>query len=411
MSILFKNIKQLIQVENTPKKWVAGKDMAHLPSIENAWLLTENDRIVDFGTMDTCPDRADEVINATGRLVLPTWCDSHTHIVFAAPREGEFVDKIKGLSYQEIAAKGGGILNSANKLGETPQEQLVESAYGRLQEVIGMGTGAVEIKSGYGLSYEGELKMLRVIQQLKKLVPIPIKATFLGAHALPLAFKNDRAGYMDLLLNRLLPEIADQGLADYVDAFCEKNFFSPTETERIIQAGAKYGLKAKIHTNQFNCMGGIQASVENGALSVDHLEVVNDAEIACLLNSDTMPTLLPSAPFFLNDHYPPARKMINAGLPVALASDYNPGSTPSGNMPFVLSLACIKMRMLPEEAINAATINGAYAMELGQEMGSICRGKRANLMLTKPINSVAYIPYAFGSRVVERVILNGKLYL
>lgn len=404
-SILVRNIKTLVLAQ---KKIAKGAKMKNLPTVENAWLLTDNERIVDFGEMQNCPERADGIIDAGGRFVFPSWCDSHTHLVFATSRENEFVDKVKGLSYAEIAAKGGGILNSARRLREMPEELLVESALGRLSEIQKYGTAAVEIKSGYGLSLEGELKMLRVIKKLKKQSRLSIKATFLGAHALPLKYKENRGEYLRLIVEEMLPKIAEEGLADYIDAFCEKGFFSPSETANIIEAGAKYGLKAKIHTNQFNSMGGIEASVNGKALSVDHLEVINDAEISCLSNSETMPVLLPSAPFFLNDPFPPARKIINAGLPVALATDYNPGSSPSGRMPFVVSLACIKMKMLPEEAINAATINGAYAMELEKDHGSITKGKFANFFITKPMPSIAYLPYAFGSDLVERVFVKGE---
>jgi len=410
MQILLKNITNLVQVEeNSPVKWVAGKGMAILPSIKNAFLLIEDGLIADFGEMKNCPETAREIIDVSGKMVFPCWCDSHTHLVFAATREQEFRDRIQGLTYQEIAKRGGGILNSARRLQESTEEELLQSTLERLEEIKGFGTGAVEIKSGYGLTYESELKILRVVQKLKKISDISIKATFLGAHAIPLQYKNNRKDYVDLVVNKMLPSIAEEGLADYIDVFCEKVAFTVAETERIMEAGAKFGLRAKIHTNQFNCMGGIEASVAHNALSVDHLEVLNDAEIAALQNSNTMPTLLPSAPFFINDeHYPPARKMLQAGLPIALATDYNPGSTPSGNMPFVLSLACIKMRLLPEEAINAATINGAYAMELQKELGSICRGKKANVFITKPIDSISRIPYSFGNNLVEEVIIGGK---
>ncbi len=407
-SILIKNIKKLVQAEES-RQIVKGKAMAHLPAIDNAWLLIEGKTISGFGKMDTCPDTAETVIHADGKMVFPSWCDSHTHLVFAGSRETEFVDRIKGLTYEEIAARGGGILNSAERLQQTSEEQLYEQSQLRLEEVKNFGTGAIEIKSGYGLTLEAELKMLRVIRRLRENSPLTIKATFLGAHALPKAYKQNREAYIRLVIDEMLPQIAGEGLADYIDVFCEKVAFTPDETGRIIQAGARYGLKAKIHTNQFNSMGGIEASVRNGAISVDHLEVVNDAEIDCLLGAETMPVLLPSAPFFLNDHYPPARKIIDAGLPVALATDYNPGSTPSGKMPFVLSLACIKMKMTPEEAINAATINGAAAMELQATHGSIGKGKIANLFITKPIPSIAYIPYAFGGDHIEQVILNGRL--
>lgn len=407
-SILIKNIKKLVQAEES-RQIVKGKAMAHLPAIDNAWLLIEGKTISGFGKMDTCPDTAETVIHADGKMVFPSWCDSHTHLVFAGSRETEFVDRIKGLTYEEIAARGGGILNSAERLQQTSEDQLYEQSQLRLEEVKNFGTGAIEIKSGYGLTLEAELKMLRVIRRLRENSPLTIKATFLGAHALPKAYKQNREAYIRLVIDEMLPQIAGEGLADYIDVFCEKVAFTPDETGRIIQAGARYGLKAKIHTNQFNSMGGIEASVRNGAISVDHLEVVNDAEIDCLLGAETMPVLLPSAPFFLNDHYPPARKIIDAGLPIALATDYNPGSTPSGKMSFVLSLACIKMKMTPEEAINAATINGAAAMELQATHGSIGKEKVANLFITKLIPSIAYIPYAFGGDHIEQVILNGRL--
>lgn len=410
MRKLFKNIKTLVQAETSPRPLVKGSEMAQLPVIENAWLLIENDQIHSFGEMDSCPTRADQEIDVTGKMIFPCWCDSHTHLVFAGSREAEFVNRIKGLSYEEIARRGGGILNSAKLLQVTSEEELLEQAFTRLQEIQGFGTGAVEIKSGYGLTTAGELKMLRVIRRLRELSDLNIKATFLGAHALPLEYRDNREGYIDLIINEMLPKIADEGLADYIDVFCEKNFYTVAETERIIEAGAKYGLKAKIHTNQFNSLGCIEVCVKHNAVSVDHLEVLTDEEIEVLLTSDTMPTLLPSAPFFINDeHYPPARKMLEAGLPVALATDYNPGSTPSGRMPFVLSLACIKLRMTPEEAINAATINGARAMELEATHGSIATKKLANFFITKPIPSVAYLPYAFGSDLIEQVFIKGNL--
>ena len=383
--------------------------MGALPTIDNAFLLIENGQISDFGAMKDCPENADEIIDATGKMVFPCWCDSHTHLVFAANREGEFVDRIKGLTYQEIAQRGGGILNSAQRLRDTPEEILLENAHVRLQEVVQQGTGAIEIKSGYGLTLISELKMLRVIRQLKEMSDVTIKATFLGAHALPPEFKEDRIAYIDLIVNEMLPRIADEGLADYCDVFCEKVAFTPTETERIIKAGLKHGLRPKIHTNQFNCMGGIQAAIKHNALSVDHLEVVNDEEIAALQNApQTIATLLPSAPFFINDHFPPARKLMDADIPLALATDFNPGSSPSGKMSFVVSLACIKMRMTPEEAINAATLNGAYAIECEDKLGSITRGKQANIFITKKISSIAQLPYSFGSDMVESVFIKGE---
>lgn len=407
--MLIKNIKSLLQT-SSPKKALRGTLLSELKSVENAWLLIEKDTIKNYGSMDTCPDFDGKIIDASGKMILPTWCDSHTHLVFATSREEEFEMRLKGKSYQEIAESGGGILNSAKKLQNTSEDDLFESAWERLNEVIKMGTGAIEIKSGYGLSVEGELKMLRVIKRLKAKSPIPIKANFLGAHSFPAEYKDNHQGYIDLIVNEMLPQIAKEGLADYIDAFCEKVAFSVAETEQIIEAGAKYGLKAKIHTNQFNCMGGIELCVKRKALSVDHLEVVNDYEIECLKNSETIATLLPSAPFFLSDPYQPGRKLVDEGVAVALASDYNPGSSPSGNMNFVVSLACVKLKMTPAEAINAATINGACALELNEEYGSISKGKKANFILTKKIPSIVYIPYAFGSNLVDQVIINGKIF-
>lgn len=409
-SLLIKNIKELLLASPESPAFVKGTAMAQLPRQENAFVWIENDQIVAWGAMEDCPTRtADQSIDATGAYVLPTWCDSHTHLVFAAARSAEFVDKIQGVSYEEIARKGGGILNSAKKLQATSEEQLFEQAWLRLQEIQRTGTGAVEIKSGYGLSVAAELKMLRVIRRLKEASKMPIKATFLGAHAIPSAYQQNRKAYMDLILEEMLPQIADEGLADYLDVFCEQVAFSVAEAEQLMEAGAKYGLAAKIHTNQFNCMGGIQAAVAHDAISVDHLEVINNAEIECLRSSDTIPTLLPSAPFFLNDPYPEARKMIQAGLGVALATDFNPGSSPSGRMPFVLSLACIKMKMLPEEALTAATINGAHAMQVADQVGSITIGKKANLIVTKPMDNLAYMPYAFGSDWIQQVVIAGEL--
>lgn len=412
--ILIKNIKELVQVENTPKEKVVGKEMASLYTIKNAWLSIENGIITDLGEMINWEGVTDssniEVIDASEKMVFPSFCDSHTHLVFAASREEEFVDRIKGLSYEEIAAKGGGILNSAKKLQLATEDDLFDAALHRINEVISTGTGAMEIKSGYGLTVESELKMLRVIKRLKAACSITIKATFLGAHALPITFKENRNGYINSIINEMLPIIKEENLADYIDVFCEKNYFTTEETERIIKAGLKQGLIPKIHVNQFNSIGGIQVAINNNALSVDHLEVMTEKDITDLKNSNVMPTLLPSCSFFLNIPYAPARTLINNNLPVCLATDYNPGSTPSGNMPFVLSLACIKLRMTPEEAINAATINGAYAMNLSHELGSIAIGKKANVFITKKIPSYQHIPYAFGSNPVEKVILNGVCY-
>jgi imidazolonepropionase len=409
-SLLIRNIKCLVQAETKPRSVVKGACMADLPVLDDAFLLIENERIAAFGSMSHCPDRADKVLDASDRMVFPCWCDSHTHIVFAASREEEFVDRIRGLSYEEIAGRGGGILNSARRLQGVSEEALFENTWQRLQEVIGYGTGAIEIKSGYGLTVESEMKMLRVIRRLKAASPIPVKATFLGAHAVPQEYKDRRGAYIDLVINTMLPQVAEEGLADYCDVFCDKGFFTPDETAQIIQAAWRYGLKPKIHANELGYTGGVQAGVANKAISVDHLEYTGDAEIEALKAGDTLPVLLPSCAFFLGIPYAPARKMIDAGLPVVLATDYNPGSSPSGKMPFVISLACIKMKMLPEEAINAATINGARAMELESRYGSIAVGKVANVFISAPIPSLAYLPYAFGSNLVEKVVLQGKLW-
>ncbi|ESU28229.1 imidazolonepropionase [Flavobacterium limnosediminis JC2902] len=410
MKILIKNIKELLQVrENTIDK-VSGAEMAVLPKIDNAFLVIENDRIADFGTMHNCPnDTFDQVIDATGKTVLPTWVDSHTHIVYAGNREQEFVDRINGLSYEEIANRGGGILNSAKKLNATSEEEIYNQSKVRLEEVMQQGTGAVEIKSGYGLTVEGELKMLRVIKRLSQNYPIKIKATFLGAHAFPTEYKENHLAYIDLIINEMLPRIAKENLADYIDAFLETGYFSVEETERIMEAGKQFGLTAKIHVNQFTAINGIAACVKHEALSVDHLEIVTDEDIIALKNSKTMPVALPSCSYFISIPYTPARHMISAGLPLALASDFNPGTTPSGNMNFVVATACIKMKMTPEEAINAATINGAYAMGISDTHGSITKGKSANIIITKPLTSYYQIPYAFGSNLIEQVIIEGQL--
>jgi imidazolonepropionase len=411
VSLLLVNIRQLVQARKQAPEMLRGSEMAELPCIQDAWLRIEDDRIHSFGKMPDCPDSGGlDVKDLQGRLVFPSWCDSHTHIVYAGSRESEFVDKIKGLSYEEIAAKGGGILNSAELLSQTGEEALFDQAMQRLREMIRMGTGAVEIKSGYGLSLESELKMLRVIRKIKENSPIEVKATFLGAHALPAAFKHNREAYIRLIVDEMLPGIAAENLADYCDVFCDRGFFTVEETDMILEAAAKHGFPGKIHANELDYSGGIQVGVKHKALSVDHLEYTGEAEIQSLLNSSTMPTLLPSTAFFLRLKQPPAREMINAGLPLALASDYNPGSSPSGNMPFVLSLACINLRMTPEEAINAATINSAYAMGIAQSHGSITPGKKANLFITAPMPSYAYLPYAFGSNQVEMVVLNGEFF-
>ena len=406
-SLLFTNIKQLIQTAEAPRQFLRGAEMDEIGTISNAYLLVENGKIARFGPMAEVPDRADRMIDATDRMLLPCWVDSHTHLVFAGSRELEFEDRIKGLSYEEIARRGGGILNSAQRLRDTEEAALFDQTWARMEEVRGYGTGAIEIKSGYGLSLESELKILRVIRRIKEQADVPVRATFLGAHAVPKAFKENREGYIQLLIEDLLPRIAEEGLADYIDVFCEKVAFSPAETDRILQAGARYGLRPKIHVNQFYSLGGIEVAVQHNAISVDHLEVMEAEDISILAKSNTMATILPTAPFFLNDPYPPARQMLDAGLGIALATDYNPGSTPSGRMPFVLSLACIKCRMTPTEAINAATVNGATALELADQCGTIAAGMRADLILTKPIPSLAYIPYAFGSDLIDRVFTGG----
>jgi imidazolonepropionase len=412
--LLIKNIKGLVQVETeTRLRKRSGADMKNLPVLEDAWLALEEDRIVGLGTMDSWNGISDwnglEVIDATGKFVFPCWNDPHTHIVYAGSRESEFVDKINGLSYEEIAKRGGGILNSAKRLALASEDELYQSAKARMEEMIGFGTGCIEIKSGYGLSVEGELKMLRVIKRLKETMPVKIKSTFLGAHALPAEYKENRSGYIDLIIQEMLPTIQQEGLADYIDVFCDKGFFSVEETDRLLQAGTAFGLQAKIHANELDFSGGIQIGVKNAALSVDHLEFTGEEEMEVLLKSDTMPTLLPSTAFFLRISPPPARKMLEKGLPLALATDFNPGSSPSGNFPFVLSLACILLKMLPEEAINAATLNSAYAMGLESEYGSIAVGKKANVFITKEMNSLSFLPYSFGSNLIEKVILNGKV--
>lgn len=418
MKIFIKNIHLLVNTETDPVPFRAGNDMMTLHNIPNAWLLTDGDRIAGFGPMETVGSISDQLsqeeylteIDAAGRLVFPSFCDSHTHLVYAGSREIEYTDKIRGLTYEEIFARGGGILNSSRRLHEATEEELVESALDRLNEMLMSGTGAVEIKSGYGLSTEDELKMLRVIKKLKEISPLTIRATFLGAHAVPAEFKGRQTEYVDLIINEMIPMVAAEELADYIDVFCDRGFFTPEDTERILMAGIKYGLRPKIHANELDYSGGIQVGVKYNALSVDHLEFTGDAEIAALKDSETMPTILPGAAFFLNMVHAPARKMIEAGLPVAFASDFNPGSSPSGNMQLVLSMACIQYRLLPEEAINATTLNTAYALGLSDELGSIAVGKRANLFITTPVPNIEFMPYAYGSNKVERVILNGELY-
>lgn len=413
--MILQNIKELVQVEEEPRLWVAGADMAQLSTIKDAYLIIRDEWIEDFGEMKNLKPEFFEdddlmmEIDCSGKLVFPSYCDSHTHLVFPASREAEFVDKIKGLSYEEIAHKGGGILHSAKAMEAISEEELYEQSLVRINEIISTGTGAVEIKSGYGLSTESELKMLRVIERLKMNSPIKIVSTFLGAHAIPAEYRNKRGQYIDLLINEMIPLVASEQLADYIDVFCDKGFFTVQETGQILMAGMKYGLRPKIHANELALSGGVQVGVKYNALSVDHLEYVEDAEIAALLGTETIPTVLPGAAFFLNLKLSPVRKMIEAGLPIALASDYNPGSSPSGNMNFIQSLGCIRYQMLPEEVINATTINTAYAMGISDTHGSIARGKQANVFITKEIPSYAFITYSFGSNPVETVILNGEI--
>lgn len=411
MSLLIHNTGLLVQTRGDDVAFVAGKDMAVLPVIKNGWLLIENGIIAGYGPPETMPIHSATVnmLDARGGFVFPAFCDSHTHLVYAGSREKEYTDKIRGLSYEEIALRGGGILNSARLLHDTPEDELFRQSMKRVREVISFGTGAVEIKSGYGLTTENELKMLRVIRRIKQESPLAVKATFLGAHAVPAEYRDNRKGYVDKIVNEMIPAVAGDGLADYIDVFCDRGFFTVEETERILETGARYGMRPKIHANELAFSGGIQAGVRHGALSVDHLEFTGDDEIAALLGSGTMPTLLPGAAFFLGMTDPPARKMIEAGLPLALASDYNPGSSPSGNMKLVMSLACIRLRMLPEEALNAMTINSAYAMGLSETHGSITVGKKANIFITKKIPSYEFFPYAYGSNLIDTVILNGEV--
>ena len=412
MKKVIKNIAELIQTEDKARKWVAGKDMSRINTIKDAFLEIEDDIITNFGSMDNWQGidnwNETEIIDAEGGMVFPTYCDSHTHIVFSHSREQEFKDRINGLSYQEIAENGGGILNSALKLRDTSEDKLYKDALERLNEITLTGTGAVEIKSGYGLTLDSEIKMLRVIKRLKDNSPLTIKSTFLGAHAVPPEYKNDKDGYMDLVINEMLPIIAKEKLADYVDIFCEKGYFTVEDTRRLLEAANKFGIPAKTHVNQFNSIGGVKTSVDLGALSVDHLEEMQEDDFIALEKSQCMPTILPACSFFLSIPYSPAKKMIKRGLPIALATDYNPGSSPSGNMNFVSSLACIKLKLNPEEVICATTINSAYAMGVEKELGSICIGKKANLFITHPIPSYSYLPYSFGKNVIDRVMINGE---
>ena len=411
MTQLFINIKELVQVRDASIKKVSGTEMTILPTIKDAFLLIKDELIYDFGHMDKIPDfSVDTTIDCSGKIILPSWCDSHTHIVFAGNREQEFVDRIKGLSYEEIARNGGGILNSTKKIKETTEEDLYDLSVKRLKEVISLGTGAIEIKSGYGLTVSAELKILRVIKKLKNNFDTPIKSTFLGAHAVPKKFENNKEAYIDLIIEEMLPKIAKEDLADFIDVFCETDYFSIDETSKILTAGKKYNLIPKVHVNQFNSIGGIEISSKNNALSVDHLEILSDEDLEILKESKTIPVALPSCSFFLNIPYTPARKLIDNGLAMALASDYNPGTSPSGNMNFIVSLACLKMKMTPEEAINAATINGAYAMNLSEKVGSITKGKLANFYILEGVSSYHFIPYFFGNNRISSIYLEGNKY-
>ena len=409
MRLLVKNIGTIVGIDTAHRERISGAEMDSMERIDNAWLTAENGVITAFGTMDNCPDSQDfEVVDAQGGMLFPSYCDSHTHIVYAGSREGEFVDKIHGLSYEQIAARGGGILNSAERLHNTSEDELYSQAMERIAEIVAMGTGAVEIKSGYGLTTEDELKMLRVIARIKQSAPLAVKATFLGAHAVPKAYKGREEEYVDLVCNEMIPAVAAEGLAEAVDVFCDRGFFTVEQTRRIVECGAKYGMRAKIHANELDFSGGVELGVEMGALSVDHLESSGEEQIAVLKGSQTMPTLLPGAAFFLGMSYPPARKMVDSGLAVALASDYNPGSSPSGNMRFVTSLASIRMRLTPTEALWAATLNGAAAMGLSDKYGSITVGKVANFFITKPMSSFEFFTYAYNTPLIKHVFLKGE---
>ena len=409
MSLLVKNIGTIAGIDESGRTRLAGEEMSRTGTLDNAWLLTDGNRIKEYGTMESLPcEEGHTVIDAKGGWLFPSFCDSHTHIVYAGSREQEFLDKINGLSYEEIAKRGGGILNSADRLHDTPEEELYRQAMERIDEIVAMGTGLVEIKSGYGLTLEDELKILRVIRRIRETAPLEVRATFLGAHAVGRAYKGRQAEYVEHVCNDMIPAVAKERLADYVDVFCDRGFFTPEETAKIIETGANYGLRAKIHANELAVSGGVEVGVAHGALSVDHLESMGDEQIEALRGSDTMPTLLPGCAFFLGITYPPARRMIDAGLAVALASDYNPGTAPSGNMRFVTSLASIKMKMTPAEALNAATLNSACAMGESKDFGSITRGKVANFYITKPLPSLAFLPYAHQTPVITDIILKGK---
>ena len=408
--MLVKNIGTIVGIDESGRTRVSGKAMGEITMLENAWLLTDGTRIKDYGTMDSVPAEGGyEVIDARSGWLFPSFCDSHTHIVYAGSREQEFLDKINGLSYEEIAKRGGGILNSADRLHDTTEDELYRQAMERIDEIVAMGTGLVEIKSGYGLTLEDELKILRVIRRIRENAPLEVRTTFLGAHAVGRAYKGRQSEYVEHVCNDMIPAVAKESLADYVDVFCDRGFFTPEETARIIETGARYGLRAKIHANELAVSGGVEVGVAHDALSVDHLESMGDEQIEALRGSETMPTMLPGCAFFLGITYPPARKMIDAGLAVALASDFNPGTAPSGNMRFVVSLASIKMKMTPAEALNAATLNSACAMGKSKEFGSITRGKMANFYITKPLPSLAFMPYAHQTPIIERVVLKGKI--
>jgi len=416
MGLLIRNIRSLVQTEDVPQIKVCGQKMSELGNIEDAFLFIENDVISDFGTMKDLDmsglgvkNQPLRILDASGRFVFPSFCDPHTHLVYSGSRELEYTYKIRGLSYEEIAKRGGGILSSAKRLHETSENELFHQSMNRINEIITLGTGAVEIKSGYGLTLNDEIKMLRVVKRIKESCPLEVKATFLGAHAVPEKYKQNREEYVDLIINEMIPVVASEELADFIDVFCDRGFFTVEETERILMAGLRYGFTPKIHANELDYSGGVQVGVKYNALSVDHLERTGDEEIDILIGSETMPTLLPGSAFFLGLPDPPARKMIDAGLPVAMASDYNPGSSPSGNMKLVMSLGCIRLRMLPEEVINAVTINSAYAMNLSETHGSIARGKVANIFITKEIPSYEFMPYAYGSNLIDTVILKGKV--
>ncbi len=409
-NILISNIKSVVGIMTGPYSLKKGKAQSVVETLDNAYILIEDGIIKAYGHMRDIPQSTDhQLIDATDRYVCPTWCDSHTHLVFAGSREQEFVSRLKGKTYQQISEEGGGILNSAIKLQNTSEDELYASASTRLEQVISTGTGAIEIKSGYGLTVSSEIKMLKVIKRLNENYPVTIKATFLGAHAIPTEYKENRQGYIDLIINEMLPLVAEHNLASYVDVFCDKGFYTVSETDQILKAGQKYGLKPKIHANELANSGGVQIGIKHNAISVDHLEEIEEEEINLLSHSDTIPTLLPSCSFFLNIPYGPARKLIDAGAGVCLATDYNPGTSPSGNVPFLMSLGALKMKMLPNEAFNAVTINGACAMEIQDELGSISIGKKANLIITQQIPSFEYITYSFGRSHIHKVILDGKV--